>query len=131
MAFTIGNQIVPGYSMPLGDKLLVVFDHTGPTSYTQLTAATGLGGDIVSANSGGLNLGGFDFVDDSVDTTGQIQMFPVMTQAGAGNAAPQVTFMYYSLVTATLGGQSQTAGAQVLAATNLSTFSWRCQAICV
>lgn len=131
MAFKTGNQILPGYEMPLGDKLLVVFDHTGPTSYALFVPATGLGGDIVKAASGGLNRGGFDFVDDSVDSTGQIQMFPVMYLAGYGNSVPQVTFRYFSLVTATLGGQAQTAGAEIVATTNLSTFSWRCRALMV
>jgi len=132
MAFTLGSQIIPGYEMPVGEKLLVVFDRTGPTSYTQFVTATGLGGDIIVAAGGPLNRGGFDYVDaDSADTTGRIQIFPVLTKGGAGNAVPQVTLMYFSLVTATFGGQAQTAGAQIVAATNLSTFSFRIRALMV
>ena len=132
MAFPLGNKILPGYELPLGDKVLVSFDRTGPASYTTFVPATGLGGDILKAASGGLNRGGFDYVDgDAADTTGQIQVFPVFALGGFGNATPQVTLVYFSLVTATLGGQAQTAGTQIVATTNLSTFSWRLRAIMV
>lgn len=132
MAFKTGNQILPGYEMPLSDKELVIFDHTGPASYTQYVASTGLGGEILKAASGGLNRGGFDYVDgDFADTTGQIVVYPVATTGGSGNAVPQVTLIYYSLVTASLGGVSQTAGTQIAAATNLSTFSFRLRALMV
>ena len=130
MAFTTGNQILPGYPMPLGDKYLTLFDHTGPASYTSFVASTGVGGDVIAASSGGLNLGGFDYVDtDAADTTGQIQAFAVPVLGGYGNSLPQMTIVYYALVTATLGGQAQTAGAQVVAGTNLSTFSFRFRTI--
>ncbi len=131
MAVNIGNTILPGYVLPLGDKYLLVFDHSGPTSYTSYVASTGLGGDVIAAFGGGLNLGGWDYFDDGVDSTGQFQVFPVLTGAGYGNSVPSVTLVYYSLVTATLGGQAQTAGAQVVAATNLSTFSFRLRALSV
>lgn len=130
MAFKLGNQPVAGYPMPLGDKYLVEFDHTGPASYAQFVTPN-TGGDVVKANGGGLNFGGFDDMDINVDTSGQIAAYPVRTLAGYGNAVPQITLIYYSLVTASVGGQNQTAGTQVVAATNLSTLSWRCQAIMV
>ena len=132
MAFTLGNQSLPGYPLQLGDKILNVFDHTGPTSYTQFVPATGVGGDVVIANQSGLNVGGFDYLDaDTADTTGQIQCFPVFFLGGFGNAVPQVSLRYFSLVTATLGGQAQTAGTEIAATTNLSTFSWRLRALAV
>jgi hypothetical protein len=131
MAFKLGTQMLAGYEMPVGEKLLIVCDRTGPASYTQFSATTGLGGDILIAQQGPFNRGGFDYVDDSVDTTGQIQIFPVMTKAGSGNAVPQVTLVYYSLATATFGGQAQTIGTQIVAATNLSTFSFRLRALMV
>ena len=126
MAFPTGITSLPGYEMPVGDKLLQIFDRTGPASYTQFSA--GSGGDVLKTPSGGLNRGGFDRVLAGVDTTGQIAAYAILTLGGYGNAVPQVTLVYYSLVTASLGGQSQTAGTQIAASTNLSTFSWRIEA---
>jgi hypothetical protein len=135
MAVTIpaGVKPVAGYPLPLGDKILLVFDRPGPTSYTQWVASTQTGGDVITlAGQGPLNQGGFDYVDaDLADTTGQIQVFPVMPAGGFGNATKSISLVYYSLVTATLGGQSQTAGTQIAANTNLSTFSWRLRALAV
>lgn len=131
MAFTTGNQILPGYDMPLGAKRLVTFDHTGPSSYTQFTPGTGAGGDVLLATGSGLNEGGFDSMAPAVDSTGQIMAYPVLFLGGYGNAVPQVSIRYFSLVTASLGGQSQTAGAEIVASTNLSTFSWRLTGVVV
>jgi hypothetical protein len=50
-----------------------------------------------------------------------------MNLAGSANAVPSIIIVYYSLVTASVGGQSQTIGTQVVAGTNLSTLSWRFQ----
>lgn len=130
MAFILGNQPLPGYPLPLGDKYLEVFDHTGPVSYAVFVPATGAGGDVLLAAS--LGFGGFDYLDaDTADTTGQIQAFPVIFLGGFANAVPQISLRYFSLVTASLGGQAQTAGAEIVATTNLSTFSWRLRALAV
>jgi hypothetical protein len=131
MAFTLGNLVLPGYPNQVGEKMQVVFDHTGPTSYVRYVSATKAGGDVIKATGGGLNLGGFDNADDTADTTGQINAVVTMDLAGSGNAVPQITLRYFSLVTATLGGQSQTLGTEVAAGTNLSTFSFRFYAIMV
>jgi hypothetical protein len=126
MAFTTGIQVLPGYPNQVGEKSQLVFDRTGPTSYVRyVTGTTPVGGDVIRASGGGLNWGGFDNVDDTVDTTGQINAVVVMDQAGSGNAVKQVTIKYYAGVTATLGGQSQTIGTEIAAGTNLSTFSFR------
>jgi hypothetical protein len=125
MAFAAGNTVVPGYPMQIGDKYMVMFDHTGPASYTQYTTA-GAGGDTI--NGSDLGFGGFDFVDMDVDTTGQIAAYPLITGKGYGNAGASVQVVYYALVTATLGGKSQTLGTQIAAGTVLSTFSWRVKA---
>jgi hypothetical protein len=131
MAFPIGVQMLPGYPMPVGEKYLLVFDRVGPTSYTQFNTGTGAGGDVLSLVTGcGLNIGGFEYVDaDACDTTGRIQVFPVFTRGGTGNTVGQVSLMYFSLVTATIGGQAQTAGSQIVAGTNLSTISFRMRAL--
>ena len=128
MAFTTGNQVLPGYPQPWGDKNKVFFDHTGPASYTQFTTPT-TGGDVI--NAADIGQGGFDNMDGAVDTTGQIAAYPIMYLGGYGNAVPKVIIAYYALVTATLGGQSQVVGTQIAASTNLSTFSFRFDAVCV
>jgi hypothetical protein len=125
MAFPLGITVLPGYPNQVGVKNQIVFDRTGPTSYVQYVSATKVGGDVIKATGGGLNFGGFDNMDDTIDDTGQINALVVMDRAGFGNAVPQVTIRYISLVTATLGGVSQTANSEIAAGTNLSTFSFR------
>jgi len=125
MAFPIGISILPGYPNQVGAKNQIVFDRTGPTSYVRyVTGTTPVGGDTIKAQVG-LNFGGFDNMDDTVDTTGQINALVIMDKAGFGNAVSQVTIKYIATVTATLGGQSQTANTEIAAGTNLSTFSFR------
>jgi hypothetical protein len=125
MAIPLGNRPLPGYPMPDGDKYVSIFDHSGPASYTQFNSTTGAGGDVLKANGNGLNFGGIDGLNADVDTSGQWAVYPVNFLGGYGNSVPQVTLVWYSLVTATVGGQSQTAGTQAVAGTNLSTFSTR------
>jgi|SRR5580765_766687 len=129
MAFALGNKILPGYLRQVGDKIEICFDHTGPTSYTQFSTTTGLGGEVIQASS--LGIGGFDFVETMRDTTGQVAIGVVMTGSGTGNAVKSFTLVYTALATATIGGQSQTINTQVATATNLSTLSWRIYAVCV
>jgi hypothetical protein len=124
MAFTTGIRVLPGYPQPVGAKYQLVFDRTGPTSYVRyVTGAVPVGGDVLKASA--LGMGGFDNVDDTVDTTGQIAALVCMDQGGNGNAVGQVTIKYIAQVTATLGGQSQTANTELAAGTNVSTFSFR------
>ena len=125
MAFPIGISVLPGYPNQVGAKNQVIFDRTGPASYTRyVTGTTPTGGDVIRAQVG-LNFGGFDNMDDTVDTTGQINAMVIMDKAGNGNSVPQVTIKYIALVTATLGGQSQAVNTEIATGTNLSTFSFR------
>ena len=130
MAVNVGNTPLPGYPMPFGEKYAMEFDHSGPSSYTQFVSPS-TGGDITTAISVGM--GGFDDIDAAggVDTTGQIACYAIKNFGGNGNAVPSVILIYYSLVTASLGGQAQTANTQIVATTNLSTFSWRLSATMV
>jgi len=129
----MSNTIIPGYEMPVSDKKLVVFDHYGPASYTQFSSGTG--GDIINASD--LNEGGFDDLEaDMTDPTGQLYAFVIpgsgaATNVGNGNAFTSAVVVWYSRVSATVGGQSQTAGTQVAASTNLSTFALRIRGLCV
>jgi hypothetical protein len=130
MAFPLGNKVLPGYPQQVGAKNQIIFDHTGPTSYTRyVTGAVPTGGDGITAIS--LGFGGFDNMDDTADVTGQFNAIVVMDLGGTANAVPRVTIKYYSLVTATVGGQSQTVGAEAATGTNLSTFSFRFEAYMV
>ena len=125
----MANTILPGYEMPVGIKKLVVFDHTGPTSYTQFSSPS-TGGDVVNASD--LGEGGFDFLDsDMTDVNGQVYVQVQPINGGNGNAIPSVRLIWYSLVTATIGGQSQTANTQIAASTNLSAITIRLRAMCV
>src|SRR5258707_6301675 len=114
MAFPIGIRVLPGYPQQVGTKYNLVCDRTGPISYVQFTAATGAGGDVIKATQGGLGMGGFDNADDTADSTGQINAVVVMFLGGYGNAIPQITIKYVSAVTASLGGQSQTANTEIV-----------------
>lgn len=124
------NTPLAGYPMPLGAKYLTVFDHNGPTSYTQagIAGVVSSGGDVINALD--IGIGGFDvFESDMVDSTGQLYALVIATNGGSGNAVPSVRVVWYSRVTATVGGQAQTANTEVAASTNLSTFVLRCRAL--
>jgi hypothetical protein len=119
MAFPLGNRPLPGYPMPDGEKFIMVFDHTGPTSYTQF--GSGTGGDVIKASS--LGLGGFDTtIDVILDTTGTYSVQAVFTLAGYGNSVPQITLKWFTTAAQTT---------EVSAATNLSGVSIRISAIMV
>jgi len=128
MAFAKGIKPLAGFPQPFGDKIKVIFDRTGPTSYTQFSTPT-TGGDVI--NAADLSQGGFDDLRIGVDTTGQIIGYAVPYLGGYTNAVPKYIIIYYSLVTATVGGQSQTIGTQAAASSNFSTLSWRCEATMV
>lgn len=105
--------------MPLGEKYLVVFDHTGPLSYTQFSG--GAGGDKLTAQS--LGFGGFDTIlETTLDTTNTYSIQEVLALAGYGNAIPSINLVWFT-------SPAQTA--QVAGSTNLSTISMRIVAIMV
>lgn len=126
----MANRILPGYSTPMGDKILIHLDHDGPSSYTRVTVGTTpTGADIINASD--IGVGGFDNLDGMTDSTGRFYILAIPIGGGGGNAVTQIMLVWFSLVTATVGGQSQTANTEVAAGTNLSAFSVRVQAICV
>ena len=131
MAFPTGNTILPGYVARLNNnKYIMHFDRTGPASYVRVvTGAVPTGGDLLNALD--LGMGGFDNLDTMMDTTGQLYAQIIPLNGGNGNAVPSVILKWFSAVTATVGGQSQTLGTEVAAGTNLSTFSVRVEAIMV
>jgi hypothetical protein len=125
MAFTAGIKVLPGYPLQCGDKMVVVFDVTGPASYSRTT------GIAIVAQTGGLNFGGFDWAQVTEDTTNAFDVQVQFNLAGFGNAVPSMILRPVSIATATVGGQSQTAGTEAATGTNLSQFSFRVMAYCV
>ena len=125
MAFTAGIKVLPGYPLQCGPKYVVVFDVTGPASYSRTT------GIAVLATGSGINMGGFDWAQVTEDTTNAFDVQVQMNLAGYGNATPSLILRPVSIATATDGGQAQTAGTEAATGTNLSTFSFRVMAYMV
>lgn len=120
----MANQFLPGYQSRVGAKIYSIFDHSGPASYTQVTpGTTPVGGDLVNAID--LGMGGIERFESGLDTTAQWSVSAIPVSGGFGNAIPTVRLKWTALVTATVGGQAQTAGSEAAAATNLSTFNIR------
>lgn len=126
----MANTILPGYETKVSNKTVVYFDHNGPASYTTFVpGASPTGGDPIANTD--LSEGGFEAIEtDMLDPTGQFTVYVCPVSGGTGNAIKSMTLVWYSQVTATVGGQAQTAGAQVASTTNLSTFAVRVRAWC-
>lgn len=125
------NVNLPGYETLFGNKRVIYFDHNGPASYTTFVpGAAPSGGDPILNTD--LGEPGFDSLEtDMLDSTGQFTAYVCPGAGGTGGATTKsMIIVWYSLVTATVGGQAQTAGAQVASTTNLSTFSIRVRAFC-
>ena len=125
----MANTIVPGYEMQVGNKNVTVFDHFGPAAYvvSGIAGPASLGNDVINASD--LGMGCFDtFEADDLDSTGQLYVFVQIINGNSGNAVPSVRLIWYSRVTATVGGQAQTAGLEVVVNTNLSAIAMRCRA---
>ncbi len=123
-----------GYPQPFGSKPGTLFPHTGPASYTQVTAgATPVtGGDTVQALEGGLK--NLEFLSGGVDDTGRffVECIPVTssvtnTTSSGQSGVPATTYRlrWIARITASYGGQSQVAGTEAVAATDLSGLTVR------
>ncbi len=102
-----------------------VFGHSGPSSYTRVTVGPLAGGDTVTAAEGGIKF--FDIVcPTGLADSGQFYVRGVppvgnpSTNVQAAHAASW-KLQWISNVTATVGGQSQTAGTEAASGTDLST----------
>ena len=122
-----------GYPTPFGSSKISIFPHNGPASYVQVTATAGTvpvtGGDTVSASEAGLKY--FDDVDGGPTDDGAFMVEAIPTTITNIVGGPSTTFKlrWISRVTATVGGQAQTSGNEVVAGTNLSAEIVRLQAI--
>src|SRR6185437_10569874 len=116
-----------GYATSWGSTRASVFPHSGPSSYTQVSATAGTvpatGGDTVQAIEAGLKY--FDHLPSGGVLTddGAFLVYPFPRTASSPQ--PNGPFASFGLkwiaqVTATVGGKAQTAGSEAVAATNLS-----------
>jgi hypothetical protein len=105
---------------PPGDEPYCRVRWTGPSSYTQVTAgAPPTGGDQIKASQFGVSMIVLVLGDSSY--TGRFQIVPIRISDATW------TLKWISLVTATVGGQSQVAGTEAISATDLSGESVKLQ----
>jgi hypothetical protein len=118
MAQGIGttSQIV-GLTQTFGGLGFNVLDYAGSSSYVQ-------GGDSISPSTFGLNSTIWTLIG-SMDQSCKFRVEP----RALNNGVTQWQLVFVSLTTGTVGGQSQTAGAEAATGTNLSTFKVRLAAI--
>lgn len=109
----MANRILPGYIMPVGDKLELVIDHDGPASYSNVVSSSGTG-DVINASD--LGVGGFEDVNaDGLSSDGLNYVYATPVGGGGGNAVTQLQLRWIVLST----------NAEVANATNLSGKSIR------
>ncbi len=114
-----------GYPGSWGYQKVAVFPHPGPASYVPITATAGTipatGGDTVQAIEAGLKF--FDKVDGGYTDDGCFSVVAIPVSSSAAQPGAPTTTMrlkWIAQVTATIGGQAQTAGSEAVAGTNLS-----------
>jgi len=135
------NRALGGYPQPAGAKVESIFPHLGPASYVQITVTAGTipvtNGDTVYATEAGMKF--FDRLEAGQTDDGAftVQAIPVTitnpsnpnsTSALSGIPSTSYKLKWISNVTATIGGQVQTAGTEAVAGTNLSAECVRCYA---
>lgn len=106
-----------GLQQTFGGMFWSPLDCAGSSSYVQ-------GGDSVSPQSFGFN----SYIHSLVGAVDQSGKWQVKARA-LNSGFTQWTIVWISLTTAPLGGQSQTAGQEAAAGTNLSTYTVRLAAI--
>jgi hypothetical protein len=110
-----------GYPTSWGSSRASVFPHVGPTSYAVVTYSPLANGDEVSAIEAGMKY--FDFVDGMVSDSGNFLVQAIPEAASGGNVGTQFLkcrLKWVALRAGSIGGQTQVAGAEAVATTNLS-----------
>ena len=110
------SNAVLGWADTFGGKGYAPVDYKGSTSYVQ-------GGDSINPAIFGLQT--ILTLIASADQKAKFQAIPLPVQ----NGISPWQLMYVSTTTGTVGGQSQTAGTEAAAGTNLSGFTVRLSAI--
>ena len=125
-------RALSGFPQAWGAKMVSVFGHPGPASYTQVTAVAGTvpisaGGDRVTAPEGGLRNYSYVVAGETDDGAFFVEAIPLTssdpgTSSAAGSGIPKTSYAlrWISRVTAAVGGQNQVAGTEAIAATNLT-----------
>ena len=118
MAQAVGStKPILGSVDTFGGHFYSPLDYSGPASYVQ-------GGDAISPASFGM----YNNIQTLVGSVDQSSKFRAEPRPLA-NGVTQWQLVWISLTTGTVGGQSQTIGAEAAAGTNLSTFTVRLSAI--
>jgi hypothetical protein len=124
----MANKIIS--TRQVGNAYQVVFDHTGPASYLNVSTNAGAG-DVINAKD--LGFGGFEnigFMGNGISQDGlaAAQLYP--TLIGQGNAVPSVQARWFTYPAAATTGA---LGAEIANTTNLSGVgkTVRMVAICV
>lgn len=118
MAQATGNtKPILGSVDTFGGHFYSPLDYAGSSVYVQ-------GGDSISPASFGM-YNNIQTLIAGIDQSGKWRVFP----RALSNGVTQWQLVWISMVTATVGGQAQTAGLEAVAGTNLSTFTVRLSAI--
>lgn len=114
------NTFCPGYDMPVSDKIEIIFDHTGPTSYTN-TGVFSTSGETVNASD--LGVGGIEMLLPNTATGDGLYFVRVVpnVQSATSGVIGNPTVHWYVL----------SSGAEVANGTNLSASAIRFWARCV
>lgn len=114
-----------GYPTSWGSSRASVFPHAGPAAYVVVTVGVppvpATGGDEIEAVEAGFKL--FDFLVGGVTDSGQFRVDPIpVNQSGTSPGQQSTTYRlkWTALVTASIGGESQTANAEAAVDTDLS-----------
>ena len=110
--------------VPPGDEPYARVQWVGPSSYAQIVVGSPpSGGDPIAASQFGVNMIALVLAQSSYD--GRWMVIPIRISDA------KWTLKWVSLVTATVGGQSQTAMTEAVAGTDLSSTSVKLQVNCV
>lgn len=113
-----------GFPTSYGNERATIYPHAGPSSYTVVTVGSlATGGDSTSGAEAGIKV--FDKVDGGLTDSGRFLVVGVPKVASGGSttngrASSTYGLKWISQVTATVGGQAQTAGSEAVATTDLS-----------
>jgi len=113
----VANYILQGYASPWGNKWVVIFDHTGPSSYSNIGTNSGTG-DVINGTD--LGFGGIDYIIGTVESTGVYDVEPYYTQT-TGQTQSSVALKWYV----------STTGSEAANGTSLSSKTARLLAVCV
>lgn len=126
----MANTYVLGYPQPIGAKIQLRIDHTGPASYVAFVPATGVG-DVIKASDlgvGGLETGGTTFSAYTTSGTYIVQVnLCTAVPMPAGSAVSQCTLQWFTLT----GGVWTAKSSEVSPGTNLASEVIRLDFTCV